>query len=150
MADIPEPKTRLERYWAGILDKIDGGGGGGGGTAVEVVEGTVANPFGTYTTNDIYQMLNDGTVLMRLQVGTRVKEDYSVYAESRSSIKIFRPNDIDQDAIYGKVGHYTDVGFSYVSEVDAGNTDGEPYYDVTDITEDEADKQTVLTIVHLS
>lgn len=27
MADIPEPRTRLEQYWAGILEKIEGGGG---------------------------------------------------------------------------------------------------------------------------
>lgn len=45
MADVPEtPMTRLEQYWAGILDKIEGSGGNP--NYVETIEGTLANPWG--------------------------------------------------------------------------------------------------------
>lgn len=54
---LPEPKTRLERYWKGIYDKATEGGGSNP-NYVETIEGTLANPFGQYTAQEIYSSMN--------------------------------------------------------------------------------------------
>lgn len=43
MADVPEPITRLEKYWAAILDKVQGGG------SAPVLETLTVTTNGTYT-----------------------------------------------------------------------------------------------------
>lgn len=59
MADVPEtPMTRLEQYWAGILDKIEGGGNP---NYVENIVGTLANPWGDV---DIADVVDDCTQQM--------------------------------------------------------------------------------------
>jgi len=65
MAEIPEPKTRLEQYWAGILDKIDGGGGGNP-NYVETIEGTLANPWGGVDTLALHQSVRSGDATVKL------------------------------------------------------------------------------------
>ena len=59
------PLTRLEQYWAGILDKIEGGGGGNP-NYVETIEGTLANPFGELDFDELYSELGAGGVTLIL------------------------------------------------------------------------------------
>lgn len=67
MAEIPEPKTRLEQYWAGILDKIEGGGSGNP-NYVETIEGTLANPWGNYSYGTIIQDIADNNITAYLMM----------------------------------------------------------------------------------
>ncbi len=63
------PLTRLEQYWAGILDKIEGGGGGNP-NSVETVTGTVGNPFGELAFDELYSGLgNNGVTLILSALG---------------------------------------------------------------------------------
>lgn len=77
MAEIPEPKTRLEQYWAGILDKIEGGGGGNP-NYIETIEGTLANPWGTHNPSDLWQGLVSKDISM--QLSCTISDPIDLYA----------------------------------------------------------------------
>ena len=65
---IPEtPLTRLEQYWAGIYDKIEGGGGGNP-NYVETITGTLANPWGSVDPAALYAQMQDGEVSVVLNI----------------------------------------------------------------------------------
>ena len=65
--NLPEPKTRLEQYWAGILDKIEGGGGNP--NYIETIEGTLANPWGDKDISEIRASLLRNEISVYLRIG---------------------------------------------------------------------------------
>ena len=58
MAVPDKPLTRLEQYWDGILEKIEGGGGNP--NYVETITGTVANPWGDIDFDELVTMIRSG------------------------------------------------------------------------------------------
>lgn len=68
MANLPEtPLTRLEQYWAGILDKIEGGGGSNP-NYVETITGTLANPWGVVRYSELKNELANNNASCKLVI----------------------------------------------------------------------------------
>lgn len=144
MTNLPEPRTRLEQYWAGILDKIEGGGNP---NYVETVNGTIANPWGSYTLPELMQGVNDKSISIIL---TSIVEDvtlvYSPVAVKNNLLVCFcgvfsayvagsNVNLITQDSeciFYAVNGDFKSYGTL------AAPTDYNEY----------SDSQTTLTIIH--
>lgn len=107
--------TRLEQYWAGILDKIEGGGNP---NYVETITGTLANPFDDYNITELAASANiDNSVNMYL-VADATAIGLGVYP-----LSWLKPlNDSDNGILYFGASYLPLSGNNLVADVHYSST----------------------------